>query len=221
MTYILNIHTATETAIINLIADEKIIDTLTNSESKQHASWLHVNIKTLLQSNDVNIRRLNAIGVSVGPGSYTGIRIGLAAAKGYCYALKIPLITYNTLELMARSAIGIINDYKGLYCPMIDARRMEVYTALYNYNMAELTAPYACILEENFLDNILNYNKLYFSGSGSKKLNKINKNDNAVFLDEEISTEAIAMISIEKFKTKVPGNIENTQPLYIKDFYSV
>ena len=97
MVYILNIHTATETAIINLMENEKILATFTNTETKEHAAFLHTAVKELLQRHDIDLKDLAAIGVTSGPGSYTGIRIGLATVKGLCYALKIPLIIYNSL----------------------------------------------------------------------------------------------------------------------------
>ena len=150
MAYLLNIHSATETAIINLMAGQEILSTLCNHETKQHAFFLHTAIKELLREQGIGIKNLNAIGVSSGPGSYTGIRVGLATAKGLCYALNIPLITYNSLELMALSARNNAKDEIAFYCPMIDARRMEVYTAIYNFNMEEIESPSAQILTENF-----------------------------------------------------------------------
>ena len=220
MAYILNIHTATETAIINLTAGKEIVDVSTSNELKQHASFLHTGIRDLVKKNGINLKDLNAVGVSIGPGSYTGIRVGLATAKGLCYALNIPLIVYNTLELIALTAINYAEDAEGLYCPTIDARRMEVYAALYNYNMVELKEPYATIIHKNSFDDILSVNKIYFSGSGREKFKAINENSNAVFINEEISSKAIAIISIRKFQKKVFENITQAEPLYIKEFYT-
>src|SRR4051812_21241256 len=123
MVHILTIHTATETAILNLMADEEILSTLSNDETKKHAAFLHEAIKELFSGHGLSIRDLDATAVTSGPGSYTGIRIGLATAKGICYALKIPLITYTALEAMAVSAAQFAGDNTALYCPMIDARR--------------------------------------------------------------------------------------------------
>jgi tRNA threonylcarbamoyladenosine biosynthesis protein TsaB len=220
MAYILNIHTSTETAIVNLISGEQIIDTLVNTESKKHASFLHAGIQNLLNGNGIDIRDISAIGAGIGPGSYTGIRIGLATAKGLCYALKIPLITYHALELIALTAISFVNDPESLYCPMIDARRMEVYTAMYNYAMIELALPSANILDENSFSDMLNSNKIYFSGSGSEKFKKICKSKNAFFIKEEISTKSLAQVSIKKFEKREFENITSAQPLYIKEFHT-
>ncbi|MEO8862667.1 MAG: tRNA (adenosine(37)-N6)-threonylcarbamoyltransferase complex dimerization subunit type 1 TsaB, partial [Ginsengibacter sp.] len=146
MGYILNIHTATETALVSLADGPVVLGTLTNEETKQHAAFLHLAIDKILKDRQIAIKELEAIGVSSGPGSYTGIRVGLAAAKGLCFALNIPMITYNSLELLALSAIDFAKDKEGLYCPMIDARRMEVYTALYKFTEEEVFGPSALIL---------------------------------------------------------------------------
>jgi tRNA threonylcarbamoyladenosine biosynthesis protein TsaB len=221
MSYILNIHTATETAIINLTKDEEVLGTFINYDTRQHAALLHTAIRELFQTNNVDIKKLNAVGVSSGPGSYTGIRVGLATAKGLCYALDIPLITFNTLELMAFSSANFAKDDNALYCPMIDARRMEVFTAVYNYTLQELIPPSAMILDENSFADILNLNKVYFSGSGNNKFKSIAKSVNAFFINDRISTESLTAISWKKFRRNDFENIPYAQPLYIKDFYTI
>lgn len=221
MSYILNIHTATETAIINLVKDGEIMGTVISDDVKQHATILHTAIRQLLKTNDLNIKKLNAVGVSLGPGSYTGMRVGLAAAKGLCYALDIPLITFNSLELMALSAIRFLNEEAVLYCPMIDARRMEVFTAIYNYTLHEILAPGAMILYENSYRESLILSKVCFSGSGIEKFKKLNKSANSIFIDENISSESLAEISWKKYLKNDVENIPYAQPLYIKDFYTI
>ena len=216
MSYLLNIHTATETAIINVAKDEEVLGTFINYDTNQHAALLHTAIRELLETNNIDIKKLNAVGVSSGPGSYTGIRVGLATAKGLCYALDIPLITFNSLELMALSAAKFVKDDKALYCPMIDARRMEVFTAVYSYTLQELIPPSAMILDENSFDDILNINKVYFSGNGNAKFKSITKRVNSFFINEPISTESLNSISWKKFKINDFENIPYAQPLYIK-----
>ncbi|MEP6949199.1 MAG: tRNA (adenosine(37)-N6)-threonylcarbamoyltransferase complex dimerization subunit type 1 TsaB [Ginsengibacter sp.] len=216
MVHILNIHTATETAIINLMAGSEILGTSLSHETKQHASFLHIAIKELLQQHGIDIKKLDATGVTSGPGSYTGIRVGLATANGLCYALKIPLITYNSLEVMAISATGFTKDDNALYCPMIDARRLEVYAAVYDYNMKEITPPSAIILNDNSFAEFLNCHKIFFSGSGCHKFQQILKHKNAVFLNHEISTGSLAKISWQKYQENDFENVPYAQPLYIK-----
>jgi tRNA threonylcarbamoyladenosine biosynthesis protein TsaB len=216
MVYILNIHTATETAIINLTAGEKILGTLCNHEAKKHASFLHIAIKELLDQHNISVKNLNAIGVSLGPGSYTGIRIGLATAKGLCYTLKIPLITYNSLELIAISASRSVKDINAFYCPMIDARRLEVYTAIYDYQLREIMHPSALVINKNSFAEILKKYKIFFSGSGSNKFQELVNNTNAIFLNEELSSNSLAKIAWEKYVKKEFENMPYTQPLYLK-----
>ena len=216
--YILNIHTATETAIVNLSAGGNALSTLINYESKKHAAFLHIAINNLLQKEGISSKELKAVGVSSGPGSYTGIRVGLAAAKGLCYALNIPLIAYNSLELMAYTSLIETGNKDALYCPMIDARRMEVYTAVYDYNRNEIVPPSALILTENSFEEILSEKKICFSGDGSRKFKNLTKNRNSIFTEAEISTDSLAKISFEKFEKKEFENIFYSEPLYIKDF---
>src|SRR5215208_5364975 len=138
MSFILNIDTALETASVSLANNGRMLQSLVSESQKDHASWLHPAIKILLEKQGIGMDQLVAVGVSNGPGSYTGLRVGLSTAKGFCYALNIPLITIGTLKLMAFSARDEAED---LICPMIDARRMEVYTAIYTGEMAELIKP--------------------------------------------------------------------------------
>lgn len=221
MSYILNIHTATETAIINIIKNGKILGTFTNNDTKQHASFLHTAIRELLQTHEVDIKKLSAVGVSAGPGSYTGIRVGLSTAKGLCYALHIPLITFNSLELMALSATAASGDTEALYCPMIDARRMEVYAALYDYNLLEIASPSAMVVDENSFADIMHSKKIYFTGSGIDKFKTITKNINSVFINCPISSESLCSVSWKKYYKKEFENIPYAQPLYIKDFHTI
>ena len=156
-----------------------------------------------------------------GPGSYTGMRVGLASAKGLCYALSIPLITFNSLELMALSAIRFANDDAALYCPMIDARRMEVFTAIYTYTLQEMLPPTAMILDENSYAEFLVFDKIYFSGSGIEKFQGLNKSSNSIFINEKIDTKSLAEISWKKYLKNDIENLPYAQPLYIKDFYTI
>lgn len=220
MPYILTIHTATETAIINLAKDGKILQTKSNEDTREHAAFLHTAIDELLKKEGILMNKLDAIAVTSGPGSYTGIRVGLAAAKGFCYALDIPLITLNTLEAMALSAATSQQDKEAFYCPMIDARRMEVFTALYSYDLKEIEAPSAKILDENSFKGVRDSGKVIFSGNGSKKFKELAKSDDYSFVETEILTESLCSIALEKFNKSEFDNLISTAPLYIKDFYT-
>ncbi|MEO8109879.1 MAG: tRNA (adenosine(37)-N6)-threonylcarbamoyltransferase complex dimerization subunit type 1 TsaB [Ginsengibacter sp.] len=220
MPYILNIHTSTETAIINLARDGHTLHTIINDDTKQHAAFLHSAVNELLEKEDITVRKLDAIGITSGPGSYTGIRVGLSAAKGFCYALNIPLIAFNTLEVMALSAASSAEDEEAFYCPMIDARRMEVYTALYSFDSQEIEPLTAKILDENSFKKYEDLCKIIFSGSGSKKFRDLTKSANFFFSETGISSKSLTLSSWQKFQKHEFEDVASVKPLYIKDFYT-
>ena len=221
MDYILNIHTTTETAIVNISNGENVIATLLNNDSKQHATFLHSAIKKILQENDINISALKAIAVTNGPGSYTGIRVGLATAKALAFSLKIPLICLNTLEVLAHSAIKNVQDKNALYCPMIDARRMEVFTAVYTSGLRTVNPSCALVLEENSYADLPPDQIIYFFGSGSKKFENIGvKHNYHRFIQQEIESRSLSALSREKYEEKMFENVALAHPLYLKEFYT-
>jgi len=223
MDYILNIHTSLENAILNICDGNKVLSTAMNTEQNQHAAFLHVAIKKILQDNNIKFRDLKAIGVSGGPGSYTGIRVGLATAKGLCFGLNIPMMMFNSLELMAFSAIqNISNTGKdSLFCPMIDARRMEVFTALYNKDLHEIIEPKAMVLEENSFKSYVEKHPFFFFGSGAQKFEKIvHSSENLIYSLSEVSTDSLAAFSWNKFEEKSFENLVNSHPFYVKEFYT-
>ena len=222
---ILNIHTATEKAIVNLCDGEKVLGTLYNNDSKQHASFLHQAIHDLLNSHSISLSQLEAIGVNHGPGSYTGIRVGLASAKGLCYALKIPLITFNTLEILAHSTIYEVGNEgkEAFFCPMIDARRMEVFTAVYNSDLQEILKPQAMVLSEESFNEIGNSQPIYFSGNGSHKFETLHIQSNYYFNNEvnevEISTQSICKISQQKKLRNEFTDLIHSEAYYLKEVH--
>ncbi|MEP7253050.1 MAG: tRNA (adenosine(37)-N6)-threonylcarbamoyltransferase complex dimerization subunit type 1 TsaB [Ginsengibacter sp.] len=218
--YILNIHTATESAIVNLSHGKETLYSSFNNITKEHAAFLHPAIEEVLQKGGIEVKHLHSVAVSAGPGSYTGIRVGLAAAKGLCYALKIPAITYNTLELMALSAMDTIKEKNILYCPMIDARRMEVYTAVYDSNMKIIEAPIAMILDESSFAMRLSSGKILFFGSGSKKFHGVVTSSSARFTDINIDSKILTHLAAEKYERSDFQNILSMEPLYMKEFYT-
>ena len=222
MNFILNIHAATENAIVNLCDGPQVLNTLKNSDPKQHASFLHVAINQILLDAHIQAKELCAIGVTAGPGSYTGIRVGLASAKGLCFALNIPLITFNTLEVMALSLIENINK-EALYCPMIDARRMEVFTSIYDHNLKEIIPPSAIVLEENSFEDLLSRHSIYFTGSGIEKFKKLNPEipKSNFFNGPAISTKTFGAFSWKQFQEKKFVNAANASAIYIKEFHTI
>ncbi len=222
--YLLNIHTTGETALVSLSKDSEVLSTSFNLEFKEHATFLHLAIETLLKEKNLTPASLKAISVTHGPGSYTGIRVGLAAAKGLCYALKIPLITLNTLDVMAVTAMHKLDDPFSLYCPMIDARRMEVYTAMYDFNQVRLSEPHAIILDSTFSESHIQTCKVYFFGSGSRKFEKLleeeKENSRIIFEDIDIDPTAMALLSYMKFSDRNFSDLAYSEPEYLKEFKS-
>jgi tRNA threonylcarbamoyladenosine biosynthesis protein TsaB len=220
MALILNIDTATEIASISISEKDMIIHSATNTNQKDHASFLQPAIKDLLKKSHLPINKLNAVAITAGPGSYTGLRVGMASAKGLCYALNIPMITLNTLEVMALSTFKQTEDKSALYCPMIDAKRMEVFTAVYDYQLIQIIEPCAMVLSDKSFNDTLQTNKIYFSGSGIKKFKEIKDNKRAVFLDTKIGSDAMAQLSYKSYLKKHFADIYTSSPDYLKEFYT-
>ncbi len=214
--YILNIHTATETALVNLSRGLEVLGSKINTETKEHASFLHPAIYALLEQEGIEMAKVNAVGITQGPGSYTGMRVGLAAAKGICFALQIPLITFSSLELIAASCIRSVSDKEALYCPMIDARRMEVYTALYSFDLEEMNAAKAEILSNDSFSEELEKQHIYFCGSGSAKVHAISKLPETHFPPTEISSAVLSELSWRNMQQEKFEKPSDLQPLYLK-----
>jgi tRNA threonylcarbamoyladenosine biosynthesis protein TsaB len=217
MPLLLQIDTAIETAIVAVSRDGVVINTEVNSSQKEHASFVHPAVKKLLQHSGLQMTDINAVAVTSGPGSYTGLRVGMAAAKGLCYALNIPLITVSTLEVMAKGAIIAVNG-SGYYCPMIDARRMEVFTALYDRDLKELIAPCSLILEEEIPFKDLTDGPLYLTGSGT---NKLPLQENIIPVPPEVLAKSLAELAFTKFERKDFADVAYSSPAYLKEFYTV
>jgi tRNA threonylcarbamoyladenosine biosynthesis protein TsaB len=226
MGLILNIDTATEKASVCLSDNANPLAFRHNDEQKEHASFIHVAIKAILEECNISLQHLGAVAVTGGPGSYTGIRVGMATAKGFCFALQKPLIVVNTLLVMAQATKNYllkkdnISTQDLVISPMIDARRMEVYTALYNLNLEELAPPRATIVDEFFLQEELKQNSIIFTGSGALKFKQICSAESALFNDSIFSSaEDLAVISEQYFQKKQFSNVAYVEPIYLKDFF--
>ena len=220
MTPLINIHTATENAIVNLVVDGKLVDSRENADTRDHGKFLHLAIEDLLREHGIQTRELQAIGVTQGPGSYTGIRVGLASASGLAFALRIPMIFLSALELLAGEAKQADPVFQGRFCPMIDARRMEVYTSMYDSKLLELMPPQAMILHHDSFAEVLQAEKVHFFGSGAEKFQQVCTSPHAGFSQVKITSEGLAALSWKKFGE---GKVEIRPyaiPLYIKDFHS-
>ena len=218
---ILNIDTALETAIISISKMGEVLEVVIGTEQKEHASLLHPAIKNMLTNHSLSIKDLDAVAVIAGPGSYTGLRVGIATAKGLAYALNIPLIAINTLELMVVNAVAILDQNIGIFCPMIDARRMEVFTGLYDRNAGILRDASAIILVNESFEEELKANRIVFFGNGSIKFQNIQNNPNAVFKRVSIIPNAMSLFSYKKYLKQIFTDVSDLQPLYIKEFNTI
>ena len=223
MALILNIETSENICSVALSKDGELIAVKESSEERQHAKLLGIFIEELLKETNTDIKELDAVAVTKGPGSYTGLRIGVSTAKGICFGIDKKLIAIDTLESMAYVASEKYkNEADLLLCPMIDARRMEVYTRLYDSSLTPVSEIEAKVLDENSYDEILKEKKILFFGSGMPKFKEILNNENAIF-DEEIMPSAKNIISLseQRFNDKKFEDVAYFEPYYLKDFIAI
>ncbi len=223
MSLILNLETSTHICSVSLSEGDKIIGWKEDSEGRNHATLLSVFIEDLLKENNVNPEDLDAIAVSKGPGSYTGLRIGVSTAKGMAYALSKPLISINTLKMMAAGYLQSHQDLKLqenlLLCPMIDARRMEVYSAIYNPSLDVIRNIEAEIIVENSFSNYREKHPIIIFGDGAEKCSSVLTHPN-ISIDKEynLSSKFMPEISNKKFEQKLFEDVAYFEPFYLKDF---
>ncbi len=222
MIYILNIETATKNCSVSLAKNgETILCKEIAEQGYSHAEKLHVFIEEILKETGIGVTDLNAVAVSKGPGSYTGLRIGVSTAKGFCYALGIPLIAVDTLQVLAKQALSVINYDGGYIVPMIDARRMEVYSAVYDGGLNRINDVQAEILtEESYTDCPETF---YFIGDCQEKCQTVLKGTNFHFLSEIVfpSAKEMSALSYEKFLKNEFEDVAYFEPFYLKDFLIV
>lgn len=219
MALILNIETSTNTCSIALAENENLLSIKEAHNIQSHASLITLFINEVFESANKKINDLDAVAVSIGPGSYTGLRIGLSSAKGLCYALNIPLITVDTLESLAHGMVSNHFDENGLYIPLIDARRSEVYYAVFDSNLKTIENSTPLVLN---LSTFNNYAKnLYVSGTGAAKTIEIVAEKQFIFLSN-VNFSAKNMLKKSNYYYLVTkfANVAYTEPNYLKPFYS-
>ncbi len=217
MALILNIETATKNCSVSLAKNGQLLACKElNDGGYSHGENLHVFIENLLNETSVLISDIVAVAVSKGPGSYTGLRIGVSAAKGLCFILDVPLISVDTLRSLSASVEVQKNE---IIVPLLDARRMEVYSAIFSGSNKRLRETQAEVIDENSFKEYLQKGKVYFLGDGAEKCKEIVQHENAIFLDGYFpSAKQMAQISYDKYKI---GDIEDVayfEPFYLKDF---
>ncbi|MDP4226161.1 MAG: tRNA (adenosine(37)-N6)-threonylcarbamoyltransferase complex dimerization subunit type 1 TsaB [Bacteroidota bacterium] len=224
MPVILNIETSAQMCSVSLSADGNLIGYKESTENNTHASLLGLYIDGLLKENNLEAIKLDAVAVSKGPGSYTGLRIGVSTAKGLCYGAGIPLIGISTLECMAYSVahedmFKSGADQNAWLCPMIDARRMEVYTAFFNTDAERMTETHADIITPESYKELLDRRPVYFFGSGAVKCQKSIVHPHAFFsINREPSAKDMIPLSESAFRMKKFEDVAYFEPFYLKDF---
>ena len=223
MALLLSIDTATEYAGVCISKDAHVIAQQESHYQKNHGNFLQPAIESLCNITAIKLQQVDAIVVSAGPGSYTGLRVGLSTAKGLCYALQKPLILVNTLEVVACAMIE--NEENGerendFFCPMIDARRMEVFTALFDKKLNYIQQPVAMILTE-IPPGFFPYGQtIHFGGSGSNKMKDIQISVKTLFSTVQHSVKHLAVLGFKAFEKQAFSNVAYSEPVYVKEFFT-
>lgn len=216
---ILNIETATTNCSVSLSRNgETIVLKEDYNDNYSHAERLHVYIDAVLKEANVKPEALSAIAVSKGPGSYTGLRIGVSAVKGLCFALNKPLISISTLEALVHQ----VETENGVVVSMLDARRMEVYSAIFDTSYNQIRETQAQILDQTSFVNYLEKGKVYFIGNGVEKTKALIHSSNAVFVENKLpSANEMSLLAFNKFKNNDFEDVAYFEPYYLKDFVAL
>lgn len=223
MSTILCIDTSGPEAIVALSNAGHCIAYRNNTMQHDHAAFLQPAIAELMEAEAIHWAQVDAIAVSNGPGSYTGLRVGLASAKGLCFALNKPLITLSSLQVLAAAMLPLSkplqhDEYFAL-CPMIDARRMEVFMAVYSPNLQNISAPAATILTPGMMDHLFQKHPVFFAGTGAAKWLNMIDHPAAVALPMVATHEALCSEAARAFDHGELANIAYAEPFYCKAFY--
>ncbi len=224
MAKILNIETSSQVCSVALTGDGMVEFHIESEKDMEHARLLGPYVERCLRHLSIHEDKLDAVAVSAGPGSYTGLRIGMSMAKGLCFALGIPLITVSTLQTLAVKAMFGLLDTTGeeIYIPLIDARRMEVYTAAYNAALEPVMQPQAMILDEHSFEDLLASNRCVFVGDGVDKAKKVISSHNALFATNGAPL-AIDMTALSEraFRQRDFADTAYATPFYLKEYQAV
>jgi tRNA threonylcarbamoyladenosine biosynthesis protein TsaB len=213
---ILSIETSTTNCSVSLSKNGKLLVVKEDYDKNySHAERLHVYINDVLKYAKVSAKDIDAVAISKGPGSYTGLRIGVSAAKGLCYALDIPLISIPTLESLAHQ----VTTNNGVIVSMLDARRLEVYSAVFDSNYQQIRETIAEILNEDSFSKYLQNGDVYFIGNGVEKTKRLISHQNAIYIDDKLpSAKELGNIAFNKYKISDFEDVAYFEPYYLKDF---
>lgn len=218
MALILSLETSVDSCSVALHKNGKLLTSAFVDEPQAHAGKLGFLIEKVLTESSTLPQSLQAIAIASGPGSYTGLRIGVSTAKGLCYSLSIPLIAVNTLQLMAYQASQSSNE-QAFLCPMIDARRMEVYSLLMDSSLSILEPIKAEIIDEQSYSQLLSKHRIAFFGNGAAKCRGVITNPNAIFLEGIVpSSISLGQMAARKFQKAEVEDLIHFEPFYLKEF---
>ena len=219
---ILSIETSTSTCSVAFHSNGKLIAYEEVHLEKSHSGYLTVIIDQIMANCQIEKENIDCIAVSEGPGSYTGLRIGVSSAKGLCYAWDVPLIAVNTLKAIAFSAIENLKylvDENTLFCPMLDARRMEVYTAIYDRDLKQILEVKPMVIDESSFESFFKDYKILFFGNGALKCNSVLSNSNLIYVGEYLpSAKYIGLLAQNKFNNGSFEDLAYFEPLYLKAY---
>jgi tRNA threonylcarbamoyladenosine biosynthesis protein TsaB len=219
MALILSIETSTSVCSVALHENSRLIAVIEIHQEYSHASKLGVLVKEVMRLSEIKVDRINAVALSSGPGSYTGLRIGTSLAKGLCYSLDIPLITVPTLQILAAKVSGMQTS-DAFLCPMIDARRMEVYCQLFDFNLEQREPVKAIIVNEQSFEKYLDTKPVIFFGNGAMKCIPVIVHENARFLsDVNPSAVQLGELATKKFEQGDVEDLVHFVPHYLKEFF--
>jgi len=218
MALILGIETATQVCSVSLARAGEVLNEQYTEEANAHSAKLALLIRQLFEETGIPMKELQAVAVSKGPGSYTGLRIGVSTAKGLCYGLGIPLISVSSLRSLAAAALSL-RPGMDLYCPMLDARRMEVYTALYQPDLNPAMDIRAVVVDRDTFAGPLESQRILFFGNGAGKCMDVINHPNALFdLNIRASANNLAQVAYERYRKGQMEDLAYFEPYYLKDF---
>ena len=219
MAIILNLETATTNCSVSISKDGKTLSLKEDHDKNySHAERLHIYIDKVIKEAGIDIHELDAIAISKGPGSYTGLRIGVSAAKGLCFALDKPLISVSTLEALSHQ----VTCTEGFIVPMLDARRMEVYSGVFDFKYNQIRETEAQILNESSFNTYLEQGNVFFIGNGVEKTKTLISHRNAVFIEDKLpSSKEMSSLAYNKYKINNFEDVAYFEPYYLKDFVAL
>ncbi len=219
MALILSLETSSKECSVALHKNGELLDARLIAEDQAHASKLAVLITEVFKNTGTPMRELKAVTVSAGPGSYTGLRIGTSTAKGICFSLDIPLIAVPTLDLLVFQFLQTNKDCQGLFCPMIDAKRMEVYCQVVDNGLKVVLPVAPKVIEQTAFAELLATQKMFFFGDGSLKCKPVINSVNAIFIDGiKPNASSLGLLAASRYAGQKFEDLVNFTPLYVKDF---